>query len=198
MYKIYFGDRYILITDKNSDNSGNVHSFTSINDIKSLIEGFDYDLSINTLTIFHNDMEEVLRSLFITFSYLEAAGGVVINKYGKTLFIYRYNKWDLPKGKMEKGETPEECAIREVSEECGINGHTIIRPLPPTFHTYHDKKRLYFKKTHWFIMEYLGEEKGKPQIEEDISKIEWISESDFSKVMYNTYSSVRALISGIS
>lgn len=198
MYKIYFGDRYLLITDKNSDNSGNVHSFTSINDLKSLVEYFDSDISSKTLILYHHDIEEVLRSLFSEFSYIEAAGGVVLNKQRETLFIYRYGKWDLPKGKREKGETPEECAIREVSEECGIKDHFIVKSLPPTFHTYHDKKKLFIKKTFWYLMNYQGKEKGKPQLEEDISEIEWIPESNFSKILNNTYSSVRSLISDMS
>jgi 8-oxo-dGTP pyrophosphatase MutT (NUDIX family) len=51
---------------------------------------------------------------------IKAGGGIVVNEQNEVLLIYRRGKWDLPKGKLDDGETIEECALREVKEETGL------------------------------------------------------------------------------
>ena len=129
---------------------------------------------------------------------IQAAGGIITRKES-LLFIFRNNKWDLPKGKIDEGETPEAAALREVEEECGIHGHRIIRSLQPGYHIYRSpyKKSLgkwIFKKTHWFEMAYEGTGDGIPQTEEGITEIRWFNRNDLNEVMNNTYENLKELL----
>jgi 8-oxo-dGTP pyrophosphatase MutT (NUDIX family) len=141
------------------------------------------------------DFFELFQSAFIS---VQAAGGVVVRK-NKILFIYRNEKWDLPKGKIDRGETAREAALREVEEECGILGHSIVKRLPPTYHMYispYKKNRgeWIFKETFWFEMKYTGSETGTPQQEEGITQIKWFSKKQLDEVWENTYKNLRSII----
>lgn len=144
---------------------------------------------------FYNDDEAFLFDCFkAMFKLIEAAGGVVRNKKGEYLFIFRKGKWDLPKGKIEKDETPELGALREVEEECGIGGLRIIRALPPTYHTYFIKETPVLKPTYWFSMSSDDASVLKPQLEEGITEVRWIAPVDFDRVRDNSYDSIRDVI----
>ena len=99
-------------------------------------------------------------------------------------------KWDLPKGKVEKGEEIKVAAIREVEEECGISEINLLDELPATYHTYYHKGKDILKKTHWFKMQYNGNSITVPQLEEGITAVEWIAPNNIQKVVDNTYASV--------
>jgi len=107
--------------------------------------------------------------------------------------IHRLGKWDLPKGKLERGETIEEGAVREVEEECGVKVK-ISDPLDETWHTYYRKKKLYIKKTYWYLMECLDDSDMCPQIEEDIEKVEWKTEKQAVKLLDKTYKNIQKVI----
>lgn len=121
---------------------------------------------------------------------ITAAGGLVINNNKDLLFIFRNGKWDLPKGKLEDNETISESALREVSEECGISKQIIISKLLMTQHTYNVENQKILKTTHWYLMDYKLNELLIPQIEEGITKVEWIKESELTQVLENTYQSI--------
>lgn len=140
--------------------------------------------------ILHNDPSRVLAKIEHLTKVVEAAGGVVKNPEGKILLIFRNGKWDLPKGKLEKGETPGHAAIREVEEECGISGLKITRTLAPSYHTYKDGDKLVLKKTHWFEMSTTDSRKLVPQEEEGITKVEWRDKAGVAEAMQNTFLSV--------
>ena len=129
------------------------------------------------------------------FSLIDAAGGKVHNSNGELLLIYRLGKWDLPKGKMEEGETPEQSALREVEEECGIKNLKLGKQLLNTYHVYVQNEVRCLKTTYWFEMTYEGNEKLTPQKEEAIEKAVWVSTSDLSEQLSNTYKSLVGLIS---
>ncbi len=109
--------------------------------------------------------------------------------YGSYLFIFRRGKWDLPKGKLDPGETIEEAAVREVQEECGIHHLQLGKKLCETFHIYYEKKKQYLKHSYWFAMQ-TEERKLAPQTEEDITDIRWIAKEDFALVKANTFPSI--------
>jgi len=127
--------------------------------------------------------------------YLEAAGGLVYNKDEKVIMIYRNGVWDLPKGKLEGYESLENCAIREVSEECGIKFLNIQERITVTYHTYIIDKINYLKKTTWFSMYNSKDEKLIPQVEEGITKVVWVNQSDLPNKLRNTYENIKDVFS---
>lgn len=128
---------------------------------------------------------------------IQAGGGLVINEKNEILFIYRRQKWDLPKGKLDTGENIEECAIREVMEETGIKKLTIGNLLVITTHTYEEKGFSVQKETHWFLMNAttLDNPILSPQLEEDIEKIEWVPFDKIEEYLANSYNTIRLVLS---
>lgn len=102
--------------------------------------------------------------------------------------------WDLPKGKLEAGESIEECAVREVAEECGIEEPTIIKPLTPTFHTYELNGQRILKKTHWYLMNSSDNSALVPQTEEGISEVKWVSTDEAEKLAEHSFGSIQQVL----
>jgi 8-oxo-dGTP pyrophosphatase MutT (NUDIX family) len=125
-----------------------------------------------------------------------AAGGLVTNPQGQILWIFRRGFWDLPKGKLDEGETIQTCAVREVEEETGIKNIRLHELLKFTNHTYFDTHLNYevVKRTYWFHMTIPTEQKGIPQATEDIEKIEWHSLATAKHCLEQTYSSIIEVI----
>jgi 8-oxo-dGTP pyrophosphatase MutT (NUDIX family) len=128
------------------------------------------------------------------FKYIEAAGGLVYNDEGACLFIYRRDKWDLPKGKIDAGELPIEAAKREVEEECGVLVKAVNELLAETYHLYSLKKKVVFKKTYWYSMAVSGKPKLIPQAEEDITEACWLSKNQLDEVQSNSYPLILDLV----
>jgi len=128
------------------------------------------------------------------FKYIEAAGGLVYNDEGACLFIYRRDKWDLPKGKIDAGELPIDAAKREVEEECGVLVKAVNELLAETYHLYSLKKKVVFKKTYWYAMAVSGKPKLIPQAEEDITEACWLSKNQLDEVQSNSYPLILDLI----
>ena len=127
------------------------------------------------------------------YKLIKAAGGVVYNSKNQLLMIFRNGKWDLPKGKLDENEKIEECAIREVEEECGIRNLVIIKRLADTYHTYEFQGLKILKKTFWFKMYTDFSEDLLPQIEEGITKVEWVYKQEFANKLQNSYANIREL-----
>lgn len=125
---------------------------------------------------------------------IEAAGGMVLNTQGDVLMIYRRGFWDLPKGKIDPGESTEICAIREVREETGINRLEIIEKLQVTYHTYTLGNKTILKPSHWFRMIHTDNEKTIPQTEEDITEIRWMNQKEVTAILNKSYESIRELL----
>lgn len=140
---------------------------------------------------------KLLKRIKKAFKFIEAAGGLVKNNKEEFLFIYRLDKWDLPKGKAEKGETPAETALREVVEETGLDDVALLQPLANTYHIYPLKDIMVLKCTYWYEMEHKGEGKVIPQTTENITSVEWIAKDQFPKVVKNTYPSILEVIHSI-
>lgn len=128
------------------------------------------------------------------YKIIEAAGGIVINELDELLIIYRLKSYDLPKGKMEKGEIPRETAQREVEEETGVKNLTTNDLLGITYHTYRNRKnKRVLKRTYWFKMTAPNQHLT-PQIEEDIEKTEWVAPKDIPKLYDNMYQAIKMIL----
>ena len=124
------------------------------------------------------------------YTLIKAAGGVVYNQKKELLMIFRNGKWDLPKGKLETGESIEECAIREVQEECGVNNLQIISKLSDTYHTYELNGEMVLKHTFWFRMTTKFEGELSPQTKEGITKVEWVKQDEIAERLKNAYANL--------
>ncbi|GAB2608652.1 NUDIX hydrolase [Belliella aquatica] len=147
--------------------------------------------NLDSVVLVTKDKETLKKFIKSRFTIIKAAGGVV-TKEDKVLFIHRLGKWDLPKGKFEKGESPEECAVREVEEECAIQvklGPEICK----TWHTYTHNRKSILKKTFWYAMENMDDKGMKPQAEEGIEDIKWLSHHEAKVALVNSYPSMRYL-----
>jgi 8-oxo-dGTP pyrophosphatase MutT (NUDIX family) len=198
MYKVFFNDRNVILSDDFARTfEAKYGLFYKLRDREELMEilGFFRHLKkIDTLYIFHPDIEELRKEFRSCFLFIEAAGGVVRNKKGQFLVIFRRGKWDLPKGKLEAGETFEQAALRETEEECGIQDLILGNRMISTYHTYLIDEKPVLKKTLWFEIRYYGIKKPVPQHKEDITEIRWIDLSETEVFMSNTYGSVRDVL----
>ena len=143
---------------------------------------------------FYQDLDALKKAFWKKFSFVKAAGGVVMNEKNEILLIFRRGKWDLPKGKLTKGEDLETCAIREVEEETGLSNTRIEKLLNITYHTYMEGARYRLKETTWYIMRSTGKQNLLPQTEEDIIELKWVKPGDLKKYFIKTYPSVRDVL----
>jgi 8-oxo-dGTP pyrophosphatase MutT (NUDIX family) len=194
MYKVFFNDRIVLLTDDFIKNFqvryGLFYKYRNVDDLKELIDFYWKLKRIDTLFIFHYDIEELRERFKSCFEQVYAAGGLVRNSEGKYLIMKRRDRWDLPKGKVNRDETFENAAMREVTEECGLHELEICCPLLSTYHAYLLDNLTILKRTSWFEMAYKGQQEPIPQQDEGITEIRWVSKEDFSKISGNTYLSV--------
>ncbi len=138
-----------------------------------------------------SDVEWSWQQFTSQFLLIRAAGGVVSNDRDEILFIYRLDKWDLPKGKVEEGEELELAAVREVEEECSIHKLELLHHLITTYHTYSLKGEQVLKSTDWYVMKHAGNDQPSPQLMEGISDAQWIAPENWNEIVLgNTYPSV--------
>jgi 8-oxo-dGTP pyrophosphatase MutT (NUDIX family) len=192
MYKVYYNNRVIFVGEnKNIPLKSKGFQMCSYSEvaIEAAWKKFKKNEEIKTLYIAGNS-KKIIKELIAQFNLVKAAGGLVKNKSGEYLLIFRNKKWDLPKGKLEKRETEKAAAKREVEEECGIKGLKIVSPLQETYHIYTLQRKLNIKQTHWFEMTYSGSRATKPQKEEGIEKAVWVKKKDVLKLKKNMYPSI--------
>ncbi|MBU2994973.1 NUDIX hydrolase [Cellulophaga baltica] len=192
MYKVFVNEAQLILTNKLSDIANNKYfslNEKSINDAIVLLSANKKGVAY----IYHPNGEEILNKFTKKIPLVVAAGGVVTNKEGKVLFIYRNDKWDLPKGKLDKGETIEHCAIREVEEETGVKGLKIENFLKTTYHVFKRNGVYKLKEVHWYAMKtsYTGELVG--QINEGIEKVKWKGPNKIAKALKNSYTNIKIL-----
>ena len=144
--------------------------------------------------IYNKDFPKLKAGFFKHFHLIVAAGGLVKNEREEILMIFRRGKWDLPKGKMDEGETFENCAKREVEEETGLQNPEIIKPLKITYHTYVQFGKHNLKETHWYLMKAKADEKLVPQTEEEISEIIWVKKEDLQPYLQNTFPTIEIVL----
>jgi 8-oxo-dGTP pyrophosphatase MutT (NUDIX family) len=196
MYKVHFENRFILLSSEPDrlQKYGLFHKFYDTIELYKIITDFQTNPQFQAINIYGPDIKHIWKIFRIYFTEVYAAGGLVKHPSGKYLFIEKKGKLDLPKGHIEEGEEPEACALREVSEECGIKGHTIVKELPPSYHTYSWEGISYLKKTNWFLMNYDGKMIIEPQLKEGITSVEWLLPDEISKIKSSAWLSLMDLI----
>lgn len=194
--RIYYGSSYIeFINDSQLHQNQNIINLNTLDNepLTALLHSFIND-STKHLVFSEKNFDLVFTALRSFCKYIESAGGF-IEKKGLWLCIHRLNKWDLPKGKLNKGESPEQAAIRECEEECGISELTVKRPLQSTWHIYPFKNGFALKQTFWFEMNSSYEGELIPQVEEDIFEAKWFTRDEIkANVLPNTYFTIQQVI----
>ncbi len=229
--KIFLGEKAVFLLiqkPENSTNSDVTIEYRSKKQIRKALSELGGSKEMNRLIIWSGkpsvvgqpgkERDDLYSVFFSLFKIIEASGGMVKNEKAEVLFIYKRNKWDLPKGKIsssrksskknetgkvdnlkrvDKKEIPQDAAIREVMEETGLTEVKITRELAATYHIYHQKGRPVLKKTYWFEMFAPSGQRLIPDSKEGISEVKWISEEEMKSIAKNTYPSIRELL-GVS
>lgn len=199
--KIYFGDKPVFLCD---DVSEDLHEYLHHPDtvfideisrpaLKSMLHEI-VKTDFHSGIIFHADLDTLKKDFFKLFSIVEAAGGLVENEKGEWLLIHRRGFWDLPKGKIDKGETPETAAVREVEEETGLKNIKRNKAICITYHTYHDFGKFILKPTYWYAMKVNGQQNLTPQTEEDIAEVKWVKKKDAVVYFDSMYPSIKDVL----
>ncbi len=193
MISIFINDHPIYLTSSLEHQSEKYFYRYKDVDIYSLVEKLELG-NLEWVYLFHNDLNELKQYFMDQFQVVKAAGGKVFNVKNEVLFIYRENKWDLPKGKIEKNETVEQAALREVEEETGVKNLIIKKPIETTYHIFKRKNKYQIKLTYWFEMETDFADELHPQLEEGITRVEWLNHKQTSEAMKNTYANIKLLL----
>ena len=195
--KIYFNDKPLFLCNEvdeelqpyiHHDDTVFIDELNS-QTVKSMIHEMAVE-KIHAGVFYHPDLDVLKKALYKKFTIVQAAGGLVLNEKNQILMIFRRGKWDLPKGKLDKGEKLEDCAVREVKEETGLQKVNLVSPLLITYHTYNEGARFILKESHWYNMKVKGEQKLVPQTEEDIHEIKWVTAKEAEKLFTNCFPSV--------
>lgn len=157
--------------------------------VNSMIHEMQLD-KVHAGIFLHNDLEKLKHAFWKRFLIVQAAGGLVKNELDEYLLIFRRGKWDLPKGKLDPGETIEHCAVREVEEETGLISVTLKQFLVATYHTYTENGKHILKESHWYDMASDSKQKLVPQVAEDIHDVKWLKKEELVGILNNTHPSI--------
>jgi|TARA_B110000263_G_scaffold54060_1_gene45472 8-oxo-dGTP pyrophosphatase MutT (NUDIX family) len=197
MYKVFFNQKPLILTSKilkSSDSNPFIHiKFSSKNQILKAIKA----KKTESVYIYHKNIKKLWEIFTKKFPIIDAAGGLVERSDDKFLFIYRNNKWDLPKGGVEKKELIIEAAQREVKEETGLADLIVINKIGETYHIFKKGKNFRLKRTYWFKMksDYQGE--LFPQEEEGIISAEWITKKRIPEIFKNAYENIKEIVNEV-
>ncbi|PKF74016.1 NUDIX hydrolase [Chryseobacterium sp. PMSZPI] len=194
MYKVFVNEKKLLLSKhpEELEKKLGYESYMTLEIALDLLE----NTSVQELNVFGENIDEIWQEFQKLFRIIEAAGGVVNNPEGDTLFIKRLGKWDLPKGKMEKGESREESAVREIEEETGLRDVELVKFINTTYHIYVERNgEKILKCTHWFEMNFNGKDTSKPQIEEGITEVAWKNVSQIeNEVFPSTFQNIKLIV----
>lgn len=192
MYKVFVNDKPLFLTNQIvKETDFQLFLLESI-DIEQLIIKL-YNNKIQKAYLYYPDEKEIMTKLKEKIPVCKAGGGLVYNQKNEVLFIFRNGKWDLPKGGTEKGEEIQFTAMREVTEETGVNKLVVHDKLQKTYHIFKRNGVYKLKITHWFKMSTTF--KGIPigQIEEGIEKVAWLNSEQITEALKNSYENIKLL-----
>ena len=194
-YKIFYNERAVILTSKITKsfekNEGLFIKYPKKEEIGEILRAFEEFTHIPTLYILADDEDFLLEQVKACYTVIEAAGGVVRGPDGRLLVIFRRGKWDLPKGKIEKGEFYSQAALREVQEETGLKHVEVGKRTLDTYHVYTEKGKKVLKRTLWFDMSLAKDEPVIPQTDEDITEVRWVDYQGLGEIMKNTFESLK-------
>lgn len=194
MYKVFFNQKPLILTNEIQEFSDTEpFIFIKYSNASQIIKALKSTKN-SKVYLYHKNFDKLWKTFTKQFPVIEAAGGLVERTDNKLLFIFRNNKWDLPKGGVEKNELIIEAAKREVTEETGVADLIVQNQLSETYHIFKKGKRFRLKKTYWFRMatNYTGH--LKPQIEEDILTAEWISKDGIKDFLNDAFENIRIIV----
>jgi ADP-ribose pyrophosphatase YjhB (NUDIX family) len=202
MYKVFINNKPLIFTDapiagQESDKFLVTKYAGKVKFLHHYIDYLEKSQRYDGITLIAADVAQLWADFQSIYKIIEAAGGVVYNKKGEVLLIYRLQTWDLPKGKIDKGETPEIAAIREIQEETGLNQVELGDFICHTFHTYQHKEKRVLKKTHWYKMT-TAETELTPQYSEDIELAEWRDLANFLQSKPTIYPSILDVLAAVT
>jgi 8-oxo-dGTP pyrophosphatase MutT (NUDIX family) len=194
MYKVFFNRKFVLLTTKIVDHDDETPFFyikyTNQEQIISALKS----KKTKGIYLYNANQDKLWKKLLKIFSFVEAAGGLVEHQSGEFLFIFRNDKWDLPKGKVEKKEILIDAAVREVMEETGVKDLIIKKHLNHTFHLFSRNGKYKLKKTYWYLMTTTYNGNLEPQFDEGIVKAEWKNKEEIPDLMENAYQNIKILL----
>lgn len=190
MYKVFINDRPIILTDSLIKTSNFLHFSFENTILEEIVEKLKFK-SLKGAVLLCKDLNKNWNDFQKHFTKVVAAGGLVLNEKKEFLFIYRGNKWDLPKGRVEHGEQLEETAVREVQEECGLKALDLQHHLLTTHHLFFQEREHKLKETHWYLMNTNSREHLKPQLEEGITEVRFKNSIETEKALQNTYANIK-------
>ena len=193
MYRVFVGDKPIILTTLVEKEDGFKNYLLNTVNIRKAIRKLN-STSLKEVRLIHKNKDKLLKKFLKKLPNVIAGGGKVYNDRGEILFIYRNDKWDLPKGKTEGKETIEKTAIREVEEETGVKGLEIGKPLDTTYHIFKRNGRYKIKITYWFEMKTNYDGKLYAQENEGITKVKWLNSEQIKKALENSYANIKLLV----
>lgn len=201
MYKVYINQTPLLLSTEplaevlaEKDHGLSARYTGRSKTLLNYIDMMEKGRRFNSVNLWFPDVEQLFRDFCAHHRIIEAAGGIVYNADKKLLLIHRLGFWDMPKGKIDAGETPEEAALREVREETGLKELYSDGFALTTYHTYRDRdERRALKPSHWYYM-HTPETELTPQTEENIEKAVWTSPQHFFEAGWEAYESIRDIL----
>ncbi len=199
MYKVYFNERVIILTSKIkkdlTDDFNSILKYSNQGELNKFIQNFKNNTNLKSAIIYWHNERKLLQNFRKVFKNIIAAGGLVWNAdKTKFLIIKRLGKVDLPKGKIEKNESYEQAALREVEEECGLPGLVITGTFATTYHVYTLKENTILKETKWFEMVYNGVQIPVPQTDENIEYAIWVRPAESPGLIDQAYPSIKDVL----
>ena len=192
MYKVFVNDKPLFLTNQIFKETDFQLFLLESVDIKQVIVKI-FQNKIQKAYLYHPDEKEILKMLKSKLPVQKAGGGLVYNKKNEVLFIFRNGKWDLPKGGIEKNESSDQAALREVTEETGVGNLVLCDKLQKTYHIFKRNGRYKLKITTWYEMRSSFEGNLVGQTEEGIEKVQWLNPEQVTEALKNSYENIKLL-----